>query len=144
MNKAFFAALLSAVSFAQQETVPDWNAWSTQDPEVFQGGMGLPDNRAVFNLIDDTLIASGKAETEGAAPGGLSVEFYYKEVDDVWEFHGNMFFKTSWKKVDKNCDFSFWWSTSDDGSTMADGLHASIDGSQTSFTFKVNIISTGI
>ena len=80
--------------------------------------MGLPDNRAVFNLIDDTLIASGKAETEGAAPGGLSVEFYYKEVDDVWEFHGNMFFKTSWKKVDKNCDFSFWWSTSDDGSTM--------------------------
>ena len=123
MQKILYTSLLAATALAESVLTYD-----TQDELVYTGGMGTAASKAVFNLISDDLIADGRATTSGAAAGTMSVEFYYKEVDDIWEYHGNLYFNTSWKPA-KNCKFGFYWSETSDGSSMADGFEATFDGS---------------
>ena len=121
--------MMAAAVMAQDDVVEDVLTWETQDPLVFKGGEGSAADKALYHLIDADLIAEGRATTEGAAPGALYGDFYYKEVDSIWEFHGNLYLETTWD-VPKDCKFSFWYSKSDDGSTMADGFHVTFDGTQ--------------
>ena len=71
MFKSFFVSMMAVAVMADGHegddtaTTEDVLTWATQDPTVFKGGVGTAADKALYHLIDETLLGEGRASTSG-------------------------------------------------------------------------------